>query len=217
MLVVCWSVKGGVGVTTTASALALVGAGRSTEPVLLVDLTGDVPACLGVEPPQGPGVAEWLAAGEDTPPDALGRLHHPVAHGVELLARGAGAFSPDRAGVLAQVLATSGRTVVVDAGRTDRCAVARCLAAEADRSLLVSRLCAVGIGRALHLPARPTGTIVLRERGRLLGSGDLERATGTVVVADLAVDPAVGRAVDAGLVNARLPRSVRGALGAVLR
>ena len=217
MLVVCWSVKGGVGVTTIAAALGVVGAPGAPEPVTIVDLTGDVPACLGADPPGGPGVAEWLAAGEDTPPDALSRLHHPLADGLELVPRGTGPLSADRAGLLAQVLTSTGRTVVVDAGRADRCPVSRRLAAEADRSLLISRLCAIGIGRALRLPARPTGVVVLRERGRLLGPADVERSTGTAVVADLAVDPAVARAVDAGLLHARLPRSARSAMAAVLR
>jgi len=217
VLVVCWSVKGGVGVTATAATLAVVGVSGAPEPVIIVDLTGDVPACLGVDPPVGPGVAEWLAAGQDTPPDALGRLHHPVADGLELVPRGTGPLSVDRVGLLVQVLMSTGRTVVVDAGRADRCPVARRLATEADRSLLITRLCAIGIGRALRLPARPTGVVMLRERGRLLGPADIERSTGSAVVADLAVDPAVARAMDVGLLHARLPRSVRSTMAAVLR
>lgn len=218
VLVACWSVKGGVGVTTTVSTLAVAAAGRRDRgPTTVVDLVGDVPACLGLPEPGGPGVAEWLASGEDTPPDALGRLHQRVADGLELVPRGHGPLHPERAALLVQVLAATLGTVLVDAGRVDQCEVARRVATDADRSLLVARLCALGIGRARQASVRPTGVVVVRDPGRVLTVADVERAVGAPVVADLATDPAVARAVDAGLLVGRLPRQSRAAAAAVLR
>ena len=52
----------------------------------------------------------------------------------------------------------------------------------------------------------------MREPGRSLTAGDVASVIGTPVVAELAVDPAVARAVDAGLFAARLPRSFASAV-----
>src|SRR5215831_8592656 len=46
VLVACWSVKGGVGTTVIAAALALLMAGKSPAGAVIVDLAGDVPAVL---------------------------------------------------------------------------------------------------------------------------------------------------------------------------
>lgn len=216
MLIVCWSAKGGVGTTTVAAALGVVASRvRPSPPALLVDLTGDLPACLGVAEPDGPGVAEWLSSGQDVPPDALARLRVPVHEGLDLLPRGTGPLDPARVPVLAQVLASSGRTVVVDAGQPDHADAARAFAASAPRSVLVTRLCFLGLRRAAASELRPTSVVVVREPGRLLDRADVERSLGVPVVAELGVDPAVARAVDAGLARARLPRAYLAALAAV--
>ncbi|HEX2578273.1 MAG TPA: hypothetical protein VHK88_18150 [Aquihabitans sp.] len=213
MLVACWAVKGGVG-TTVVSVAAALGAADVARPTLLVDLAGDVPACLGIAEPQGPGVAEWLAAGT-APPDALARLEVSVAAGLSVLHRGAGPLDARRASVLLQVLASSGRPIVVDAGRIDDAPVARRFAAEADRSLLVTRACVLALRRAAVAPVRPSGVVLVREPGRALSVRDVEATVGAPVVADVAVDPAMARAVDAGLALTRLPRQLSLALGAV--
>jgi hypothetical protein len=213
VLVVCWSVKGGAGTTVVAVGAALAAA--ATRPTLLVDLAGDVGDGLGLAPGTGPGVAEWLAAGPGAPPDALVRLEVPVVPGLTLVHRGAGPLVPDRAALLVQVLAAGGRTVVVDAGVAGRCRVARCLAARADRSLLVTRLCALALRRVDQAPVRPSGVVVVREAGRLLSLDDVKAAVGSPVVAEVAVDPAVARAVDLGLARGRLPRSFAAAVAAV--
>lgn len=216
MLLTIWSVKGGVGVTTVAVATSLEAARTAARPVLLVDLGGDVPACLGVPEPGGPGLAGWLAAGPDVPPDSLGRLAEAVGPGLELLGRGRGRLDHARAPVLVQLLAATGRVVVVDAGNATGCAVARAFAAEADRSLLVVRACVVGVNRALAAPVRPSGVVVVRDPGRALATVEVAAAVGAPVAAELAVDPTVGRAVDAGLVRSRLPRSFAGAVRSLL-
>lgn len=216
MLITVWSVKGGVGATTVAVAASSVTARTTLSPVLVVDLGGDVPACLGIPEPSGPGLSDWLAAGSEVPPDSLGRLTTPIAPGLELLARGSGPLDPARAGVLVQLLAASGRPVVVDAGNVTWSPVAQRCAAEADRSLLVTRACVLGVRRALSAPVRPSGVIVVRDPGRALSSRDLTAAIGAPIVAELAVDPSVARAVDGGLAHRRLPRSYADAIATLL-
>ena len=218
MLVTCWSAKGGVGTTTIVAGLAVRAADQSVG-CLAVDLEGDLPAALGVARPAGPGLAAWLAAGADAPPDALARIEHPVGPGLHLLARGEvpeeGADG-GRIALLAALLARDRRLVVVDAGRLDVHRHRAPLAASAARSLLVTRACYLALSRTSHLPAAPTGVVVVRDPARSLRSVQVEAATGTRVVAELRVDPAVGRAVDAGLLTTRLPRSFASALAAVV-
>ncbi|MCU1498558.1 MAG: ATPase involved in chromosome partitioning [Acidimicrobiales bacterium] len=216
MLITVWSVKGGVGATTVAVAAALGASLTPNRPVLLVDLGGDVPACLGVAEPTGPGLADWLAAGHDVPPDSLGRLAVPLAPGIELLARGRGRLAPARGPVLVQLLAATGRLVVVDAGNVTGSSVAQGFAAEADRSLLVTRACVLGVRRAIDAPVRPSGVVVVRDAGRALSTADVAAAVGAPVVAELAMDPAVARATDAGLARRRLPRSFVEAVASLL-
>lgn len=214
MLIACWSVKGGVGTTVASVAMAL-GAACVARPVLLVDLAGDVPGCLGVAESAGPGVAEWLAAGSDAPPDALVRLEQPLGPGLVLLHRGLGQMAPGRAALLVQVLAASGRTVVVDCGRVDASPVAQRFAAEADRSVLVTRLCVLALRRAAAAPVRPSGVVVVRDAGRSLSLTDVEQTVGAPILAEVAVDPSVARAVDVGLARVRIPRGLADVLASV--
>lgn len=214
MLVACWSVKGGAGTTVVASVMAL-GVADPARPALLVDLAGDGPSALGIAEPEPPGLAEWLAVGSGAPPDALARLAVPVVPGLHLLPRGAGPLDPARAPLLVQVLAASRRAVVVDCGRVDGAGLARRVAAEADRSVLVTRLCRLAVRRAGLAPLRPSEVVVVREPGRHLTVADVESVVGAPVVADVAVDPALARAVDAGLARARAPRALVEALRAV--
>ncbi|MCU1455561.1 MAG: ATPase involved in chromosome partitioning [Acidimicrobiales bacterium] len=218
MLVSCWSVKGGVGTTVVAAALALTlardGPGRRSAGLhgnghgaLLADLAGDLGATLGVAEPEGPGLAGWLAAGDDVPADALARLEQPVAPGLGLLPRGSGGLRPQRAQALAGLLSAEDRTVVVDCGRLGGPGAAAVIAAASQRSLLVTRACYLGLRRVGAAPVDASGVVLVREVGRSLGPRDVEDAAGAPVVAELALDPAVARAVDAGLLATRLPRS----------
>lgn len=205
MLVACWSAKGGAGTTVVASSLALLLARRDPLGSLLVDVAGDVPAALGIAEPEGPGLAGWLAAGTAVPADGLHRLEQPAADGLAVLPRGEGALAPDRADALAALLAADARPVVVDCG-TLQGEVARTLAAAATRSVLVTRPCFLALRRAMAAPIRPSEVVLLAEPGRSLGPGDVEDCLGVPVTAEVAVDPAVARAVDAGLLAVRLPR-----------
>ena len=207
MLVACWSSKGGAGTTVVAATLALLLARGGSGGALLADLAGDAPAALGLADPERPGIAGWLAAGPDVPPDALQRLEISAAERLALLPRGDGPLPPDRAEVLARLLAADDRPVVVDCG-TDPAGVALVVAASATRSLLVTRPCFLALRRAVSLPVRPSAVVLLTEPGRALGRGDVERSVGAPVVAEVAVDPQVARAVDAGLLASRLPRGL---------
>ena len=57
-------------------------------------------------------------------------------------------------------------------------------------------------------PLRPTGVVLVDEPSRSLTRADVEAALGVPVVAVVQVDPAVARAVDAGLLASRLPRTL---------
>lgn len=212
MLVACWSSKGGSGTTVVAASLALVLARRTVDGALLADLAGDIPAALGLPEPEGPGLAGWLAAGPEVPPDALSRLEHAAGPGLGLLPRGAGALRADRSEALAALLGADPRPVVVDCG-ADPEGAAHSLAAAATRSVLVTRACFLSLRRALTAPLRPSEVVLLSEPGRSLTRHDVEDCVGAPVVAEVAVDPAVARAVDAGLLAARLPRTLVRELG----
>ncbi|MGF1595544.1 MAG: hypothetical protein ACFCVK_01205 [Acidimicrobiales bacterium] len=197
----------------TAVALARLWAER--DPTLLVDLAGEVELVLGSAPASA-GVAQWLAA-ERPPPDALSRLERPAGPGLSLLPAGdrrLGATetpADDRRGnerrrLLAHLLAADDRTVVVDVGAApNRWAALVDLAAP---SLLVTRPCYLALSAATG-HRRPDGIVVVRERGRALGDADIAAAIGAPVVATIPHDPAVARAVDAGLLGTRLPRPLR--------
>jgi MinD-like ATPase involved in chromosome partitioning or flagellar assembly len=212
MLIACWSPKGGSGTTVVAASLALLLARRDPLGALLVDVAGDAPAALGLAEPDGPGVAGWLAAGATVPADALARLEVPGAAGLAMLPRGRGSLREDRADVLASLLQADARPVVADCGQaTDGVALA--LAGGATRSILVTRPCFLALRRALACPLRPSEVVLLCEPGRSLSRVDVEDCLGVPVVAEVAVDPAVARAVDAGLLAARLPRRLARELG----
>lgn len=209
MITACWSLKGGSGTTVVSAGLALTHQDRFREPALLVDLAGDLPLVLGMPQPDGPGVAEWLEAGASAPPDALARLESRVGAGLTILHRGRGDLRAASADLLLQMLTASGRTVVVDCGVVDAgpaAAVARQVAAESNRSLLVTRACYLALRRADVLPVTPSGVVVVRERWRCLTDRAVAEHVHAPVVLTVDVDPAVARAVDSGLLVSRLPR-----------
>lgn len=200
-MIVCWAAKGGSGATVVACALAL-GWPRS-QPVTLVDLAGDCATALGLNEPAGPGVADWLASPTARPPD-LARLAVTIRDEVRLIPRGLAVTPDDQWPRLATALVASGN-VIVDAGTG---CPPQALHDAAEQSLLVTRPCFMAIRRAQHLGLRPTGIVLVDEPGRALTSSDIEHALGVPVVAEVRLDPAVARAVDAGLLIARLPRSL---------
>ncbi len=79
------------------------------------------------------------------------------------------------------------------------------VAARSTHSLLVTRACYLALRRAADPPLRPSGVVLVTEPGRALDRTDVEQVVGAPVRAEVAFDPAVARAVDAGLLASRLP------------
>lgn len=202
---VCWSAKGGSGTTVVAAALALVLSQR--HPAVLIDLGGDSPAALGTAEPNGPGIAEWLAS-PTADSAALSRLAVDATDALQLIPRGAAAFPPaddPQWGRLAAALGSMAATVVVDSGTGVPPAA---LHGAALQNLLVTRPCYLGLRRAIAAGLQPTGIVLVDEPGRALTARDVERSLNAPVVAHVHYDPAVARAVDAGLLASRLPRTL---------
>ena len=220
MLCAFWSPKGGVGTSVlAASAAALL---ARADGVRLVDLAGDQPAILGLAADPGTGIAQWAAAGPDTPPDALVRLSVEVAPGLHLLPAGPPrALAPQAAaeagGRLATLLAADATPVVVDAGRADT-VLARALVAGADVSVVVLRGCYLALRRAVHSPLTRTATGVafVDEPGRALGVAEITDVLGRPVLARVPVRGPIARAVDAGVVAVRTPEPLARAVGRIL-
>jgi hypothetical protein len=205
MITVCWAAKGGSGTTVVAAAMAIAAAA----PTLLIDLAGDVPAVLGIPEPDGPGVFEWLAS--DAPPARLNALEVRVDRHADVLPRGRAAqVPPTRWGELATWLRAERRSIVVDAGSVGEPPPA--IVRAADHALLVTRPCYLALRAAVRQPTRPTGVVLVEEPGRALRAPDIEASLGVPVVATVLLDPAIARAVDAGLLLARLPAGFRHAL-----
>lgn len=196
MITLCWAAKGGSGTTVVTATLGLA----ATRPTLLIDLAGDLASAFGIGDPDGPGLGDWL--GSDAPADRIDRLITPLTDTLGLLHRGAGS-SPVNWDRLARALATRGGDVVIDAGTG---VPAHVLRQQADRSWLVTRACYLSVRRAIAQPVRPDGVVLVEEPGRALGADDVAASIGAPVVARVLLDPAVARAVDSGLLLARLPR-----------
>jgi Mrp family chromosome partitioning ATPase len=208
-VIACWSAKGGAGTTVIAAALSLRLARQS--PAVLVDMAGDAPAVLGLPEPDGPGLAGWLRS------ESSNSLTDAAAGpGLSLISRGDGPLRADRADQLAAALARSARPVVIDCGTAPEGA-AGVLAERAERSILVTRPCYLALRRFVSVPvARPTGVVVVCEPGRFLTGHDVAAAVGAPMLAEISLDPAVARAVDAGLLATRLPASLTASAATVL-
>lgn len=203
-MICLFSSKGGVGCSVSTAALGLLSA--SHEPTLLVDLRGDLDEILGM-PPAAEGLSDWFDV--DAPsPDLLYRLERPVTSDLALLPRGTcrRPARADRYRLLAQLLGTEARRVIVDVG-THGVAAAPILA-EASTSLMVTRACYLALAAARRSPA-PDLVILIEEEGRALGPQDVEAAVGAAIDVRLRWHRDVARAVDAGLLTARLPRPLR--------
>ncbi len=216
-----WAVKGGSGVTVTATAFAAMLA-RRRGPTVLVDLGGDVPAALGMAEPSSPGVGEWLETA-DASTDALGRLQVVAGPDLWVLPRGdravpLGTTSPARAAALVEALAALGRLVVVDAGQLGVGAATGVTShvldvlAGSGTSVLVTRACYLSLRRALRCTLSADGAVLVAEAGRAMDRRDVHDVLGIPVVAVVEADPALARAVDAGLLARRPNRTIERAL-----
>lgn len=242
MLICCWSVKGGSGATVTAACLAAVTARYTGRSTLLVDLSGDAPAALGVDESGGLGVSDWLSSVVTATAAQTRRSGAPVgsltrcaasSHGLEeceqrvddalsVLPRGdasLGEVDPAAGELLASVLEADGRLVVVDGGtiRPDSTStIIRSVIARSARSLLVTRPCYLALRRSSRCDLRVDGVVLVEESGRALDADDVVSVVGAPIVARLRVEPQIARVVDAGLLSSRIPHGVERALSALV-
>jgi hypothetical protein len=202
VLTVCWAAKGGSGTTVVSCALALINAQRRD--AWLVDVAGDAPAALGIAEPGGPGILDWVASATAAP-NALEALGVTAAHDLRVVPRGTATPGVDhpRWAEIGRFLAERSSPTIVDAGTAP---VPPGLLAAAQERLLVIRPCYLALRRAAASRLEPTGVVVLHEPGRALRAQDVAYAVHAPVVAEISLDPAIARAVDAGLLAARLPR-----------
>lgn len=205
MLMTCWSVKGGSGTTVVAAGLSLVLAQRVTDspPVLLVDLGGDSPAVLGLAEPATSGVFDWLRS--DAPAAALEDLALEVGPGLALVPRGYGDLPPltgKRWVVLAAYLRERVPNAVIDCGPLRP---APQVLTDQALSILVLRPCYLALRRVASASLTADRIVLIDEPGRALRRPDVENVVGHRVDVHLELDPAIARAVDAGLLAGRLP------------
>jgi hypothetical protein len=157
--------------------------------------------------PASEGLSEWLSATDHPGADALNNLMLPVTAHLGVIPRGRNIIvpslvNPDRLRDLALVVAESDLPTIVDAGSG---ASTIPIIEYATRSLLIIRPCYLALRRASLLTTPPHGVIVITEPGRALGVHDVESVVGAPVLAEIPFDPAIARAVDAGLLAGRVP------------
>jgi hypothetical protein len=212
VLLALWSPKGGSGTSVAAAAISLALAGRG--PARLADLAGDQPAILGLPPEPAVGLAGWLAGGPGAPSEALDRLALDVVPGLTLLPLGV-ANAPEplpEAGAALAMALRDGPDTVLDAGLAAGRPVARAAVEVADASVVVVRGCYLALRRAVRTPlmARAAGAVLVEEPGRALGKREVAEVLGLPILACLPVRASVARAVDAGILGARLPGLLSG-------
>ncbi|WP_420451980.1 hypothetical protein [Ilumatobacter sp.] len=189
-----WAAKGGAGTTVTACAAAI----HEPDDVLLVDLASDCATVLGAADREL-GVRAWLTT--DLEPERLIEFTDPIDDTTRLIGAGRldpdhGNHRPERLRLLAGWLVEQPGVVIVDAGTGTP---PDPLLARAQRSILVTRADYLAVLAATRTGLRPDEVFVVNEPGRALTHHDLERAIGAPVTGDVDLDPAIARAVDAGL------------------
>lgn len=217
MLITCWSVKGGSGVSVVSAALAGLLAQRHGS-AAIVDLGGDQPAALGLAEPNAPGVLDWCDSTAGA--ERLARLAIEVARDLLLVPRGEGRqlVAADRAADLALAVAKLAPAVVVDAGVPLRATQEEtgspgeqphaAYLRMCGSSLFVTRACYMAMRRAKALKVRADGVIFMDEPGRALNARDVSEILGLPVVGVVEADPEVTRAVDSGTLVRRIPASL---------
>jgi len=199
MIILCRSVKGGSGTSVTAAALALLLAARHRGGGHVVDLCGDLPAVLGIAEPDGTAGCEVNSALQLLPRRIDG--HTTETHWLSL----------------ATELQSLRGPVVVDAGCIP---IGRPLLDVAAASYLVTRPCYLALRRATHAVHKGDvsfdGCILLNESGRALTPNDVSAVLKTPVCAELPVDSAISRAVDAGLLAHRVPKALDDGLAGLI-
>jgi hypothetical protein len=84
-------------------------------------------------------------------------------------------------------------------------------------SLLVTRPCYLALRQALNLSITAAGIVLVAEPGRALDAADVAAVLGLPMIATIPLRAEIARAVDAGVLPARLPESLTEAAGQILR
>lgn len=171
---------------------------------MLVDLAGDQSAIFAVS--EGEGIGDWFAAPDEVGLDSLRSLEVEVVPGLRLLRRGAaptGRWSAERMAVAMTLFAGRSDVVVVDCGREPLGS----LPAGAVTTM-VTRACYLALRRVRSERDPSAHVVLIEEPGRALSRRDIAAAVGEIDVV-IPWDPAVARAVDAGMLATRVPRSLR--------
>lgn len=90
--------------------------------------------------------------------------------------------------------------ILVDAGRQVGFALGT--------TTLVTRACYLALRRALALGIIPDNVVLLSEPGRCLSRSDVEAVLTWPVIAEVPIDAAISRTIDAGLLASRIPAAL---------
>lgn len=196
---VCASAKGGQGCTTIAAVLAVLAA-QSNQPTLLLDTRGDAAPTLGISDPAPAG----------TFAESMANAVEPCRH-LRVATIASDQIGRDATSELERMTA-AGHRVIVDTG-TDHDVLHR-LDPLSPQRLLVTRPCYLALRRAIGVPFIPDHVVLIAEHQRCLTERDVSLAL-ALPVASVAHDPAIARAIDAGLLAARLPRCLANAIAQI--
>lgn len=199
MFIIFTSPKNGNGVTVTAASYALLSAIRGTRTVL-IDLCGDQPAALGMQEPSESGVNDWLSETSSGDASQLLTLGRECMGGLLVVHSGSRFISGEpRWSALADAISSLPYTVIIDAGVGQ---LPTQLTESATKVITVVKPCYLTLRRATQLPT-PSSVFVVKEDGRALTVKDVGHVLNAPIDAEIPYEPAIGRAVDAGLLPSR--------------
>ena len=203
--------KGGVGTSVVAAATALESA--RLQPTVLIDFGGDLAHVFGLDVEGKHGVHDWLAASDEVGTEALSHLLLDVAPNLSLMLAGPKSFgptTPDRAVRFVEAMKAISDLVIADVGAVSEVVDPRSvICVSGDRTTCVVRACYLALRRFSKLPVLVDDIVEIEEPGRALRTLDIEAVAGLAVSARIPFDPSIARAVDAGLLGQRMPRSLR--------
>ena len=203
--------KGGVGTSVVAAAAALECS--RLQPTVLIDFGGDLAHVFGLDVEGKHGVHDWLAASDEVGTESLDHLLLDVAPNLSLMPAGPKSFgptTPDRAVRFVEAMKVIGDLVIADVGAVPEVVDPRSvICVSGDRTTCVVRACYLALRRFSKLPVLVDDIVEIEEPGRALRTLDIEAVAGLAVSARIPFDPSIARAVDAGLLGQRMPRSLR--------
>jgi cellulose biosynthesis protein BcsQ len=213
MFTILSSPKGGTGTSVVAASLAIVSS--SSSPTLLVDLSGDQAAILGL--PQPPiGLSDWANGMTYREFDEIISLCHDNLY---LAPTGTFDFETLNANAWDKLLRalslkhSEGCNIIVDLGRAD---IPLALRKIVNTCYLVTRPCYLALRRAVDLETAFSGVIVVNEPDRVLTSRDVESVLKLKCVAEIPYTSEISRRVDSGLLKSRLPIALQSVLSQLI-